>query len=168
MESFISLHSLIEEELWEGRANGIVLTEILKRKEKDETRQNHYELITVLDKTNIFKEKQKFEKFMKNQSRYLIKLIKRLKTYFLWDQLGNVYGRRISQAWMNLSGISLHSTCKTIPDTLQSTYRKCMTYKAKILKLGTSFWMEICHLAKAWCYLCHGQWVKSRILGQNK
>lgn len=82
MESFISLHSLIEEELWEGRANGIVLTEILKRKEKDETRQNHYELITVLDKTNIFKEKQKFEKFMKNQSLYLIKLIKTFENLF--------------------------------------------------------------------------------------
>ena len=35
---------------------------------------------------------------------------------------------------------------------VQYTYRRCMTYKAEILKLGTSFSMGISQSAKAWYY----------------
>ena len=47
MESFVSLHPLIEKELWEGLANAVVVAENFKWKEKDVIRQNQGDLITV-------------------------------------------------------------------------------------------------------------------------
>ena len=76
MESFVSLHPLIEKELREGLSNAAVVTENFKGKDKDVIRQNHHNLMPVLDETNLFKEKLKFDESVENQSHYFINFMK--------------------------------------------------------------------------------------------
>ena len=82
MESFVSLHPLIEK-LLEGLANAAVVLENFTRKEKDVIRQNHHNLMTVLDKTNFFEEKLKFDESMENQSPYFITFMKMFENLLL-------------------------------------------------------------------------------------
>ena len=64
IESFLNLQPAIKKELQERLANAAVVTENFKRKEEDVIRQNHYDLMTVLDKKNFFKKKLKFDEFI--------------------------------------------------------------------------------------------------------
>ena len=49
IESFLDLQPIIKKELQERLANAAVVTENFKRKEEDVIRQNHYDLMAVLD-----------------------------------------------------------------------------------------------------------------------
>ena len=80
MESFGSLHPLIEKELREGIANSAVVTENFKPKEKDLIRQKHHDLMTALEKKTFFDEKLKFDKSMEKQSPYFINFMKMFET----------------------------------------------------------------------------------------
>ena len=60
MKSFVRLHPLIEKKLREGLANAAVVMENFTRKEKDIIRQNHDDVMTVLDETNFFRRNAEF------------------------------------------------------------------------------------------------------------
>ena len=68
MEGFVNLHPLIEKKLREGLVNAAVVIENVTRNGKDVIRQNYHDLMTVLDETNFFEEKLKFDESMENQS----------------------------------------------------------------------------------------------------
>ena len=67
MECFVSLCPLIEKELQEGLANAAVVMKIFSRNEKDVIRSNHHNLMNVLGKTSLFKEKINPNESMENQ-----------------------------------------------------------------------------------------------------
>lgn len=52
----------------EGPTNTVVVMENFTRKEEGVIRQNHHSLKTVLNETNFFEEKLKFDESMKIQS----------------------------------------------------------------------------------------------------
>ena len=140
--SFVSFHPLIEKKLRKGLANAVIMIDNVKRKVADVIRQNHHDLMTVLDEKKFFEEKLKFDESMENQSFNFISFMKMFENLLLlfvkstrqclWEEQIESLNEFIEYFF----ALDLQNYARYSP---VSTYLRCMNYKIKILKLGTSF-----------------------------